>query len=46
MSSYVPSVKFPALNAASPVAFFWRATSSLVSVLSGSKDIDGVERGR
>jgi hypothetical protein len=36
---YLPSGKFPALKAASPVAFFWRAVSKFLSIVSGSVDI-------
>jgi hypothetical protein len=30
---------FPALKAASPVTFFWRAVSKFLSIVSGSVDI-------
>ena len=36
---YLPSGMFPALKAASPVAFFWRAVSKFLSIVSGSVDI-------
>jgi len=38
-SCNIPSGKFPALKAASPVAFFWRAVSKFLSIVSGSEDI-------
>ena len=43
---------FPALKAASPVAFFWRAVSKFLSIDSRSEDIvvgeerDGDERNK
>ena len=49
---YLPSGMFPALKAASPVAFFWRAVSKFLSIVSGSEDIvveeekDGDERNK
>ncbi len=44
-SCYLPSGKFPALKAASPVAFFWRAVSKFLSIVSGSVDIVEEEGG-
>jgi hypothetical protein len=38
-SCYIPSGKFPALKAASPVAFFWHAISKFLSIVSESEDI-------
>jgi hypothetical protein len=43
-SYYLPLGKSPALKAASPVAFFCRAVSKFLSIVSGSTAID-VERG-
>ena len=37
----LPSGKFPDLKATSPVAFFWRAVSKFLSVVSGSTAIVG-----
>jgi hypothetical protein len=37
---YLPSEIFPALKAASPVAFFWRAVSKFFSIVSGSEEED------